>query len=111
MIARRALLKAALAGGAAIPAVAGMLRTARADDEIPLLDEGSVTAKSLAYVGDAAKVDAKAYPTFKKGQDCSNCSQYLGDKGDPKGACQLVIGEFVLAKGWCKAWEAKPNKP
>ena len=111
MIARRALLKAALAGGAALPVAAGLLRAARADEEIPLLAESDVTAQSLAYVADASRVDAKAYPAFKPGQDCSNCSQYLGDKGDPKGACNLVLGQFVLAKGWCKAWEPKPAKP
>lgn len=111
MVARRALLKAALTGGVALPFAAGLLRTARADDEIPLLAESDVTAKSLAYIADATKVDAKAFPSFKPGQDCSNCSQWLGDKGDAKGACQLVLGQFVLAKAWCKAWEPKPTKP
>jgi hypothetical protein len=111
MIARRALLKAALAGGVALPVAAGLLRTARADEEIPLLAESDVTAKSLAYIADASRVDGKAFPTFKSGQDCSNCSQWLGEKGDVKGGCQLVLGQFVLAKAWCKAWEAKPAKP
>jgi hypothetical protein len=111
MIARRALLKAALTGGVALPVAAGLLRTAHAEDEIPMLRENDVTAKSLAYVEDAAKVDKNAFPTYKKGQDCSTCSQYIGDKGEPKGACQLVLGQYVLAKGWCKAWEAKPAQP
>jgi hypothetical protein len=107
-IQRRALLKVALMGGAAIPVAAVLFRSARADDAIPVLDENDVTAKSLAYVADASKVDVKAYPAFKPGQDCSNCSQYLGEKGDKLGGCMLVLGQYVQAKGWCKVWEAKP---
>ena len=108
-VSRRALLQAAVAGAAALPVAAAMLPNAQAAQGIPLLKESDVTAKSLAYVADASKVDAKAFPTYKPGQDCSNCSQYVGDKGAPQGACMLVLGQFVLAKAWCKSWEAKPS--
>jgi len=104
---RRTLLKAALTGVATLPVTAALLRTARADDEFPILTEADSTAKSIGYVADAGKVDPQTYPTFRKGQDCSNCKLYLGDPGDPKGACELVLGQYVLAKAWCKAWEAK----
>ena len=105
---RRSLLKSALLGIAALPAATALPRSARADDEIPLLREDDITGKSIGYVADAGKVDPKVYPTFRKGQDCSNCKLYTGDKGDPKGACELVLGQYVLAKAWCKAWEARP---
>jgi hypothetical protein len=105
---RRALLKAALTGVASLPVAAALVRTARADDEFPTLREDDATAKSIGYVADAARVDPTIYPTFRTGQDCSNCKLYLGDKGEPKGACELVLGQYVLAKAWCKAWEAKP---
>ena len=108
-IGRRALLKSALTGVSALPAAALLLRTARAEDDFPLLKESDLAAKSIGYVADARKVDPKVYPAFKAGQDCSNCKLYLGDKGDPKGPCELVLGQFVLAKAWCKAWEPKPK--
>jgi hypothetical protein len=109
IIGRRTLLKAALTGVASLPLAAALVRPARADDQFPLLKEEDTTAKSIGYVADAGKVDATVYPTFRKGQDCSNCKLYLGDKGEPQGACELVLGQFVLAKAWCKAWEARPG--
>jgi hypothetical protein len=105
---RRSLLKGVLTGAAALPVAASLVRTVRAEDDFPTLKEGDTAAKSIGYVADAGKVDPQAYPAFRKGQDCSNCKLYLGDAGDPKGACELVLGQYVLAKAWCKAWEAKP---
>ena len=51
-VSRRALLKAAVAGAAALPVAAAMLPNAQAAQGIPLLKESDVTAKSLAYVAD-----------------------------------------------------------
>jgi hypothetical protein len=107
-IGRRALLKGMLTGAAALPVAASGVRVAWADEDFPTLKEDDVTARSIGYVADAAKVDPQAYPMFKKGQDCSNCKLYTADAGAPKGACELVLGQYVLAKAWCKAWEAKP---
>lgn len=104
---RRRALQSVLAGAVAIPALLLAPRT-RADDEFPLLKEEDTSAKSIGYVADAAKVDPRQYPAFRQGQDCSNCKLYLGDQGDPKGPCELVLGQLVLAKAWCKAWEPKP---
>ncbi|MGC4028675.1 MAG: high-potential iron-sulfur protein [Steroidobacteraceae bacterium] len=104
IIRRRAILAAAVS---AVPLAAFRGRNAWADDEYPLLDEADATAKAIGYVADAAKVDPKQYPTYKQGQDCSNCQLYYGDKDSEKGACELVLGQFVLAKAWCKAWEQK----
>ena len=109
-IARRDFIRNALLGVAAIPAAAAISRAAHADDDFPTLKEDETTAKSIAYVADASKVDAKAFPQYKPGQDCSNCKLYAADKGATKGVCELVLGEYVLAKGWCKSWEPKPAK-
>jgi hypothetical protein len=109
-IPRRKFISNALLGAAALPAAALLSRTAHADDDFPTLKEDDVTAKSIAYVADASKVDAKAFPQYKPGQDCSNCKLYTSDPGAPKGVCELVLGQYVLARGWCKSWEAKPGK-
>jgi High potential iron-sulfur protein len=107
-IARRDFIRNTLLGVAAIPAAAAMSRAARADDDFPTLKEDDITAKSIAYVADASKVDAKAFPQYRPGQDCSNCKLYASDKGATKGVCELVLGQYVLAKGWCKSWEPRP---
>lgn len=109
-IPRRQLLISTLLGAAALPTAALLSRAAQADDDFPTLKEEDVTAKSIAYVADASKVDAKAFPMYKSGQDCSNCKLYSGDAGAPKGVCELVLGQYVLAKAWCKSWEPKPGK-
>jgi hypothetical protein len=109
-IPRREFIRKTLLGAATLPAAALLARTAHADDDFPTLKEDDVTAKSIAYVADATKVDAKAFPMFKPGQDCSNCKLYASDPGAPKGVCELVLGQYVLAKGWCKSWEPKPGK-
>jgi High potential iron-sulfur protein len=109
-IARREFIRKFLLGVAALPASALLSRTAHADDDFPTLKEDDTTAKSIAYVADATKVDAKAFPQYKPGQDCSNCKLYSADKGAPKGVCELVLGQYVLAKGWCKSWEPIPPK-
>ncbi len=107
---RRAFLRKVLLGAATLPAATLLSRTAHADDDFPTLKEDETTAKSIAYVADASKVDAKAFPMYKPGQDCSNCKLYASDPGAPKGVCELVLGEYVLAKAWCKSWEPKPGK-
>jgi hypothetical protein len=109
-IERRSFIRATLLGVVAVPAAALLSREARADDDFPTLKEDDTTAKSIAYVADATKVDAKAFPMYKPGQDCSNCKLYASDKDAPKGVCELVLGQYVLAKGWCKSWEPKPAK-
>ena len=70
---RRTLLKGALLGVAAVPVSALLSRTATAAGG--RVDPNEPQAKSLGYVEDAAKVDAKANPNFKPGQMCANCLQ------------------------------------
>jgi High potential iron-sulfur protein/Protein of unknown function (DUF2384) len=109
IITRRSLIKATLMGTVAIPLAAQFQRSAHAaDDSPPILDVNDPTAKALAYIEDAAKVDAKAFPAYKSGQNCANCSQWQSAPTDKLGGCELVLGQFVRSAGWCKVWEPKP---
>lgn len=106
-ISRRSLLKGALIGLAAVPASSLLARNAQAAPE--LVDPASPQAKALGYVHDANKVDAKANPVYKPGQDCANCIQFTGKAGATEGPCNLFPGKVVKAGGWCKVWVLKPG--
>ncbi len=103
---RRTVLKGALAGLAAIPVVAAWTR-ADAAAALPNLDPADEQAKSFGYVLDTSKVDAKANPTHKPEQKCSNCLQFKGAAADASGPCVLFPGKSVEANGWCKVWAKK----
>ena len=85
-IGRRALLKGALAGITAIGVVGVATRASAA--AVPL-DVNDAQAKSLGFVLDAAKVDAKANPNFKPDQKCANCAQYKGAATDATGRAEI----------------------
>ena len=102
---RRTLLKGALLGVAAVP-VSALL--SRADAAAAKVDPNSPQAKSLGYVLDATKVDAKANPNFKPGQNCANCLQSTGKPGDAQVPCNIFAGGLVDAKGWCKVYVKRP---
>jgi hypothetical protein len=102
-LSRRQLLQTAIAGLAAVPAAS--ILAGRADAE--MLSESDATAKSLGYVADAKKVDAKANPNYKPGQQCANCMQYTGKAAS--GPCNIFPGKDVAAAGWCKVWVLKPG--
>jgi hypothetical protein len=102
---RRTLLKGALLGVAAVP-VASLLNPAEAAPG--KVDPNSPQAKSLGYVEDATKVDAKANPNYKAGQVCSNCLQATGKPGDAQVPCNIFAGQLVNAKGWCKVYVKRP---
>jgi hypothetical protein len=104
---RRAVVKSALLGIAAIP-IASLCVSREAHAAPAPLDEKDPQAKALGYVADAAKVDAKSNPTFKPGQNCAGCLQLTGKAGDPLRPCNLFPGKLVSANGWCKAWVKKP---
>ena len=104
---RRTLLKGALLGVAAVPVSALLSRTADAAGAKVSPDEPQ--AKSLGYVEDASKVDAKANPNHKPGQMCSNCLQAPAYKaGMTEVPCNIFAGRPVAAKGWCKVYVKKP---
>ena len=106
-ISRRTLLKGALIGLATVPAASLLARNAHAAAE--LVDPASPQAKALGYTHDATKVDAKANPVYKTGQDCANCIQFTGKAGAADGPCNLFPGKTVKAAGWCKVWVLKPG--
>lgn len=104
---RRDVLKGALMGVAAVPVTALLGRAEAASGKV---DPSEPQAKSLGYVEDATKVDAKANPNYKAGQACENCLQVPADKA--KGAeipCNIFAGRNVAAKGWCKVYVKRPS--
>jgi hypothetical protein len=105
-IPRRDVLMGALVGVAAIPVTALLGRAEAASGKV---DPSEPQAKSLGYIEDAAKVDAKANPNYKPGQVCANCLQV--PKGKETGAdipCNIFAGRTVSAKGWCKVYVKRP---
>ena len=100
-IARRSLLKGALLGAAAVPVVAML---GRAEAAAGRVDPNEPQAKSLGYVEDATKVDAKANPNYKAGQQCANCLQSKPNGSAPYIPCNIFAGRDVAAKGWCKVY-------
>ena len=65
-------------------------------------------AKSLGYIEDATKVDAKANPNYKPGQICANCLQAQVKEGAEYVPCNIFAGRDVAAKGWCKVYVKRP---
>jgi hypothetical protein len=106
---RRTLLKNALIGAAALPAVGLIRDAAAAQAAVPHLQESDALAKAFNYVHDHTKVDPKTSPEFKKGSKCSNCVQLTGKDGEQWRPCNLFPGKLVNADGWCKVWVLKPG--
>ena len=102
---RRAVLKGALTGLAAIPVVAIV---GRAEAAATKVDPAGAQAKALGYVTDASKIDAAATPTFKAGSHCSTCVQWQGKATDAEAPCGIFAGNLVAANGWCKVYAKKP---
>ena len=107
LIARRALLKAAVTGAVALPLM-GLASGAHADAALVPLTAADPIGKALGYVEDSTKVDPKSAPTHKPEQNCSNCVQYKGKPGDARGGCNIFAGKSVNSHGWCKTWAKKP---
>jgi High potential iron-sulfur protein len=121
-ISRRRILGASLLG---LPAIPVMVQTAfgqapakpaapaakpAAAGALPMLNPTEPAAKALGYVEDATKVDAKANPTFKAGQNCSNCLQWADkNRKAPASKCNLFPGKMVKSGGWCKVWVKAPG--
>ena len=105
-IARRDVLKGALIGVAAVPVTAIL---GRAEAAAGPVDPNEPQAKSLGYVTDATKVDAKANPNYKAGQMCANCLQAPTAKpGAAEVPCNIFAQRNVAAKGWCKVYVKRP---
>lgn len=71
------------------------------------LELNDPTAKALGFVENAAKLDAKAEPTFKPGSHCAGCALYAKatEKAGYAG-CGAFGGKLVPAAGWCRAYAA-----
>jgi hypothetical protein len=83
---------------------------AAAAGALPMLSPTEPAAKALGYIEDATKVDAKANPTFKPGQNCTNCLQWADkNRKAPASKCNLFPGKMVKAGGWCKVWVKAPG--
>ena len=102
---RRTLLKGALLGVAAVPVSA--LLSSTADANTGRVSPSETQAKSLAYIEDATKVDAKAHPNFKPGQICGNCSHAKPGTG-AEVPCAIFANRPGATKGWCKVWMKRP---
>ena len=102
---RRALLKGAFAALASIPVIAAVSRVEAAP--AVKLDPNDPQAKSLRYVTDTTKVDAKANPNHKPEQKCTNCLQYQGKATDALAGCNIFAGKQVDGNGWCMVWGLK----
>jgi hypothetical protein len=72
--------------------------------EAARLDEQDPAAVALAYVSNAATVDAKKHPEFVQGSTCENCLQLQGTAGNNYRPCSLFPGKLVSVSGWCKGW-------
>jgi hypothetical protein len=89
----------------AVPALALAPATQASETRV---EEGESDARNFGYRESAAKVDAKAEPKYRPGQNCASCSQFDGAPGQAYGSCGLFLGREVAAGGWCNAWEARP---
>lgn len=108
-ISRRYALRAAALGVVAVGAAAeSAWAAAAAAKALPVLKPADPAAKALGYIEDATKVDAKANPMYKKGQNCANCFQWDEKTAMPQGKCKIFPGKLVKAGGWCKVYVKKP---
>ena len=97
-LSRRVFLLTIAASGAAL-ATGAQAQT--------LVDEKDAQAAALGYVADAKRVDAKKFPKFAAGQNCTHCTLYQGKATDKVGGCPLFAGKQVAGPGWCTAWAKK----
>jgi len=103
---RRRFLKF-VAGAAALPTAASLLRSAMAA-EAKQLDEADPAAAALGYKMDTTQVDAAKYPQHQPTQDCGGCRYYQGKAGSEWAPCTIFPGKgSVHTKGWCAAYAAK----
>jgi len=97
---RSFMLQIAAAGTALTAGAAAQAQPAR-------LDENDAQARSLGYVHDTTKVDAKRFPRHTKDQKCSNCALFQGKPADAWGGCPLFGARQVAGPGWCQSWVRK----
>jgi hypothetical protein len=104
---RRTMFESAALAGVATLAVIIPRTPARAAEPTPL-DPNDPQARALGFVVDASTVSVVSNPTFKSGEACRTCVQYLGKPNDLAGVCNIYAGHMVPAGGWCRVWGPKP---
>ena len=91
-----------------VPSIALALATVRiVSAQAAKLEERDPQAVALGYRHDATRVDAKKFPAYAAGNNCANCQLFQGKPGEAWGACGVMGGKLVNAKGWCVAWVKK----
>jgi hypothetical protein len=70
------------------------------------VEETNPIAKAMGYKKDASTVDAKKYPKYKAGNNCSNCVQY-SKLNDGWGKCKIITAGPVTSGGWCNSYLQK----
>ncbi|HMD58317.1 MAG TPA: high-potential iron-sulfur protein [Steroidobacteraceae bacterium] len=106
-ITRRDALKGLTVAAGALLAANPAQRSVADAGAPPHLSATDSMAVALAYHEDSSTVDAKAFPSYKPEQKCSNCLQLQGKAGDPWRPCNLFPGKLVSANGWCKVYMKK----
>ena len=73
----------------------------RCTEAAEMVSESDPAAVAVKYKADATKApDRKDPKAF-----CDNCNYYTGKPGSANGACAVLGGRLVTAKGWCTSWE------
>lgn len=72
--------------------------------ELVRLDEADPVAVALGYKHAAAQVDAKKFPAYVAGRNCTGCQLFQAPAGEQWGTCSIVPGKLVNGDGWCAAW-------
>lgn len=106
MTRREALRNLGLAAGTLLVA-RGAVAADAPPAALPHVAANDPTGLALSYHESAKSVDAKAFPTYKPEQKCSNCLQSKGNAGDAWLGCNLFPGKLVNAEGWCKVYVKK----
>ncbi len=91
----------------ALAAAAAALPCGRSRGADAKLDVNDPAARTLGYVEDAGRVDAKKYPAFVQGSSCGNCLQLQGMPGNHYRPCAVFPGKLVAVGGWCSRWTAE----
>jgi hypothetical protein len=79
----------------------------KAQAEPATASESDPVAQALGYKTNADQVDKSKFAKYQPGQTCSTCQLYMGKAGDGDGACPILGGKLVSAKGWCSAYVKK----
>jgi len=111
-ISRRSFLQVFSTSLVAVPALLSVKNLFAANTTPPPgpkpVEETNPMAKALGYKKDASTVDAKKFPKYKAGNNCSNCVQY-SKLNDGWGKCKIISAGPVSSGGWCNSYLQKKS--